>query len=112
MALLRDRDLMRIGVLFIESLSYQLDESIGRNYLQHRTKRKNTDQKFSFIITIVPEFNLIEPVIKLQSLLLEMREVEKYTLKSVSLVVEEHGQLTQALLYTQSTDSDIPYFTF
>ena len=89
---------MRIRALFIESLSYQLDESSGRNYLQHGTERKNANQKLSFIVLIIPELDLIELVVKLQSLLLEMREMEKHTLKSVSFVVKQHSQFTHALL--------------
>ena len=56
---------MSIEALLIESLPYKVNESSGGNNLQHRTERKNTDQEFSFIIKIIPEFNLIELIVEL-----------------------------------------------
>ena len=84
--------------LLDKSFFNERDESIRSYNLQNRTERKNTNEKFGLIVLIITELNLIEPVVKLQSFLLEMREVEKHTLKGISLIMKKHGKFTHALL--------------
>ena len=77
----------------MDSIPHQLPKRIRRSDLQHRSEGQHADEQLGFVVSIIPELDLIKSVIQLPRFLLKMGEVEQYALQSIAFITEQKRQL-------------------